>query len=90
MSHRPSYGAAVDWVIRYWYDYQNRMVRKLGDLNGDGDYEQKQNLVYDGNQVVMDFRRTGSGLVQTGDLEWRYLWGPAVDQILAEEAVDGG
>jgi|GEM_PF-2472096 len=38
----------------------------------------------------MDFRRTGSGLVQTGDLEWRYLWGPAVDQILAEEAVDGG
>ncbi len=66
------------------------MVRKLGDLNGDGDYEQKQNLAYDGNQVVMDFRRTGSGLVQTGDLEWRYLWGPAVDQILAEEAVDGG
>ncbi|MEJ5341555.1 MAG: RHS repeat-associated core domain-containing protein [Thermogutta sp.] len=90
MSHRPSYGAAVDWVIRYWYDYQNRMVRKLGDLNGDGDYEQKQNLVYDGNQVVMDFRRTGSGLVQTGDLEWRYLWGPAVDQILAEENVDNG
>ena len=90
VSHRPSYGAAVDWVIRYWYDYQNRMVRKLGDLNGDGDYEQKQNLVYDGNQVVMDFRRTGSGLVQTGDLEWRYLWGPAVDQILAEENVDNG
>jgi hypothetical protein len=55
------------------------LVRKLGDLNGDGDYEQKQNLAYDGNQVVMDFRRTGSGLVQTGDLEWRYLWGPAVD-----------
>ncbi len=66
------------------------MVRKLGDLNGDGDYEQKQNLAYDGNQVVMDFRRTGSGLVQTGDLEWRYLWGPAVDQILAEENVDNG
>jgi|GEM_PF-1778018 RHS repeat-associated protein len=38
----------------------------------------------------MDFRRTGSGLVQTGDLEWRYLWGPAVDQILAEENVDNG
>ena len=66
------------------------MVRKLADLNGDGDYEQKQNLAYDGNQVVMDFRRTGSGLVQTGDLEWRYLWGPAVDQILAEENVDNG
>ena len=23
-------------------------------------------------------------------LEWRYLWGPAVDQILAEENVDNG
>ncbi|MEJ5342271.1 MAG: RHS repeat-associated core domain-containing protein [Thermogutta sp.] len=90
VSHRPSYGAAVDWVVRYWYDFQNRMVRKLADLNGDGDYEQKQNLAYDGNQVVMDFRWTGSGLVQTGDLEWRYLWGPAVDQILAEENVDNG
>ena len=34
---RAAYGAAVDWVIRYWYDFQNRLVRKLGDLNGDGD-----------------------------------------------------
>ncbi|GIX01674.1 MAG: hypothetical protein KatS3mg112_0611 [Thermogutta sp.] len=90
VQRRSSYGAAVDWVIRYWYDYQNRLVRKLGDLNGAPDYEHKQNFAYDGNQVVMDFRRTGSGLVQTGDLEWRYLWGPAVDQILAEENVDNG
>jgi len=66
------------------------LVRKLADLDGDGDYEQKQNLIYDGNQIVMDFRRTGSGLVETSDLEWRYLWGPAVDQILAEENVDNG
>jgi len=28
-------------------------------------------------------------VLQTDDLSWRYLWGPAVDQILAEEAVDG-
>ena len=85
VQHRSSYGAAVDWVVRYWYDYQNRLVRKLGDLDGDGDYEQKQNFAYDGNQIVLDFRRTGSGQVQAGDLEWRYLWGAAVDQILAEE-----
>jgi len=28
--------------------------------------------------------------MQVGHLRQRYLWGPAVDQILAEEAVDGG
>jgi len=38
----------------------------------------------------MDFWRTNSGNMQIGHLRQRYLWGPAVDQILAEEAVDGG
>jgi len=38
----------------------------------------------------MDFWRTNSGDMQVGHLRQRYLWGPAVDQILAEEAVDGG
>jgi RHS repeat-associated protein len=38
----------------------------------------------------MDFQCTNSGDMQIGHLRERYLWGPAVDQILAEEAVDGG
>jgi len=28
--------------------------------------------------------------MRTGNLQQRYLWGPAVDQILAEENVDNG
>jgi len=72
------------------YDYQNRLVWRRMDGNGDGDYEQKRVFVYDGNQVVMDFQRTGAGNIQASNLKWRYLWGPAVDQVLAEEAVDGG
>jgi len=90
VQHQASYGAAVDWVIRYSYDYQNRLVWRRMDGNGDGDYEQKRVFVYDGNQMVMDFQRTGAGNIQASNLKWRYLWGPAVDQILAEEAVNGG
>ncbi|GAB6184542.1 RHS repeat-associated core domain-containing protein [Thermopirellula anaerolimosa] len=90
VQHQASYGAAVDWVIRYSYDHENRLVRRRMDANGDGDYEQKRVFAYDGNQVVLDFQHTGAGNVVASDLRWRYLWGPAVDQILAEEEVDGG
>jgi len=38
----------------------------------------------------MDFWRTNSGNMQIGRLRQRYLWSPAVDQILAEKTVDGG
>jgi len=77
-------------VIRYSYDHENRLVRRRMDANGDGDYEQKRVFAYDGNQVVLDFQHSGAGNVAASDLRWRYLWGPAVDQILAEEEVDGG
>jgi RHS repeat-associated protein len=78
----------VDWVIRQSYDHENRLVRRR--MAGDGDYEQKRVFAYDGNQIVLDFQHTGAGDAAASDLRWRYLWGPAVDQILAEEAVDGG
>ncbi|HPZ82112.1 MAG TPA: hypothetical protein PL064_01685, partial [Thermogutta sp.] len=90
VEHRASYAAAVDRVIENAYDYANRWVRRRLDSDGDGHTDQRRIFVYDGNQIVLDFRRTGSGQVQAGDLEWRYLWGPAVDQILAEENVDNG
>ncbi|MEJ5312506.1 MAG: RHS repeat-associated core domain-containing protein [Anaerolineae bacterium] len=90
VEHRASYAAAVDHVVEYAYDYVNRWVYKRLDDDGDGHAEQRRIFVYDGNQIVMDFWRTNSGNMQIGHLRERYLWGPAVDQILAEEAVDGG
>jgi RHS repeat-associated protein len=68
---------------------QPRDCTRLDD-DGDGHAEQRRIFIYDGNQIVMDFWRTNSGDMQVGHLRQRYLWGPAVDQILAEEAVDGG
>ncbi|MBC7350771.1 MAG: RHS repeat-associated core domain-containing protein [Thermogutta sp.] len=77
-------------MVEYAYDYANRWVYKRLDDDGDGHAEQRRIFIYDGNQIVMDFWRTNSGDMQVGHLRQRYLWGPAVDQILAEEAVDGG
>jgi RHS repeat-associated protein len=36
---------------------------------------------------VLEFHKTGSGSVAAGNLKHRYLWGPAVDQLLADEQV---
>jgi len=90
VEHRPGYAAAVDKVVEYAYDYENRWVRKRLDADGDGHTDQRRLFAYDGNQIVLDFWRANSGDLQVGHLRERYLWGPAVDQILAEENVDNG
>jgi len=90
VQHRAGYGAAVDRVIENYYDSENRSVRRAIDADGDGHLDGRRIFVYDGNQVVMDFWRANSQDMQVGHLRQRYLWGPAVDQILAEEDVDGG
>ncbi len=59
-------------------------------IDGEGHLDGRRIFIYDGNQIVMDFRRANSQNMQIGHLRERYLWGPAVDQILAEEAVNGG
>ena len=64
-----------------------RFERPLFFLDGTAD--RRQIFAYDGNQIVLDFQHTGAGDAAASDLRWRYLWGPAVDQILAEEEVDG-
>ena len=68
----------------------NRWTRKVLDSNGDGTADSSRVLAYDGNQVALDFVHTGAGSATATDLRNRYLWGPAVDELLAEETVDNG
>jgi hypothetical protein len=42
------------------------------------------------DQIILQFERDGAGLVPESGLTHRYLWGKAVDQILADETVDDG
>jgi RHS repeat-associated protein len=44
-------------------------------------------FAYDGNQIVLQFDKDGTGNVTAADLSHRYLNGPAVDQVLADERV---
>ncbi|MEI8376536.1 MAG: RHS repeat-associated core domain-containing protein [Planctomycetota bacterium] len=78
---------SADWKVSYYYDLQNRLVgRDLDpDANEVTDNTQRKRFVYDGDQVVLEFDKTGSGDITNANLSHRYLWGVAVDQLLADE-----
>ena len=69
-------------VVEHSYDYRNRWVRSQVDSDGDEDFDSERFFVYDGNQIVLAFDGD-----QANDVTNRYLWGPVVDQILADEQV---
>ena len=52
-----------------------------------GETTTQTRFIYDGNQIVLQFDGTGTGALPASDLTHRYLWGPAVNQLLADEQV---
>ena len=72
-------GTDVVRRVSYVYDGMNRRIRKVVDLDGDGaGAATTENFVYDGANIALVFDEAG---VQTH----RYLHGPGIDQILADE-----
>ena len=80
-------GDTPNQVVAYAYDYQNRLVRKVFDSDGDGTTDSSTVFAHDGNQTASQFDKSGSGDAAAADLAHRYLWGEAVDQLLADEKV---
>jgi len=76
-------------IVEYAYDHAQRWVRKTLDTNADETIEESRVFVHDNGQIVLDFQKTGTGAASNSDLARRYLWGAAVDQLLAEESIDG-
>jgi RHS repeat-associated protein len=66
--------------IHYTYDGFDRLINKEIDTNGDGTYETSESYVYDGANIVLVLNSAGS-------VTNRYLQGPGVDQVLADEQV---
>jgi RHS repeat-associated protein len=64
--------------VLYTYDVYDRLIRKQVDDGGDGSIDRAEAFVYDGDDVVQSFDGAGS-------LTHRYLHGPAVDQVFADE-----
>jgi RHS repeat-associated protein len=90
VSHYDDYtaysGEEPDQVVDYAYDYANRLVGKVLDADGDGTVDSSSAFVYDGNQIVLQFEKTGTDDISASSLSNRYFWGPAVDQLLAQES----
>ena len=99
---RDTDGGPAAQVVEHTYDYLNRWVGRSVDTDGDGPLGFDDTyFVYDGTpgavsldragvttdnigQIVLQFDDDAQGAPQ---LTHRYLWGPAVDQILADEEV---
>ena len=93
-------GGAITEDVHYFYDVQNRWIGET--ISVPGQAVQETSFAYNGNQIVLQFDGTQTSPLPSGEgqgeggfaspltaanLSHRYLWGPAVDQILAGETV---
>ncbi|MGB7157406.1 MAG: hypothetical protein WBD40_05035, partial [Tepidisphaeraceae bacterium] len=73
---------------RYAYDTSDRRVVKEIDVNNDDDFTDPEDtteaFVYDGDEIALVFDVDDQNV---STLKNRYLHGPGVDDVLAEEAV---
>ena len=70
---------AVIESVEYVYDAFDRRLGKIVDADGDGSESAvAERFVYDGHHIALVFD-------EDGDLVNRYLHGPGIDQVLAQE-----
>jgi RHS repeat-associated protein len=83
---RASAGGAITQDVHYYYDAENRWIGETVSIPGGA--VENTSYAYCGNQIVLQFDGTSStSPLGVANLSNRYLWGPAVDQILAGEQV---
>jgi RHS repeat-associated protein len=81
-----TFGGNPTQIVGYSYDIEDRWIGEQLDTNGDGVVDHQLRFAYDGNQIVLEFEKDGSGAVTGADLSHRYLWqSNAVDQLMADE-----
>ncbi len=82
VTDRATAGGVITQSVEHRYDVFNRWISKTVDSDGDGPADALETIryEYDGNQMVLAIDGTGS-------VTNRYLWGPGVDQLLADEQV---
>jgi RHS repeat-associated protein len=73
-------------TVEYAYDVFDRMVSKTVK-DGEETVTDHEAFVYDGENRIMTFKSNSGGDLDAENLSTRYLHGPAIDQVLAEERV---
>ncbi len=86
------YGGSSTKVTAQVYDHVNRWIKRVIDPDGASGADDilQRVFIYDGNQIVLQFDKTGAGSLVSADRSHRYVWGPLVDQILADGDLSGG
>src|SRR5262245_52214599 len=75
---------ATTKTVEHSYDVYNRWIRRTVDADGPGGSGPTDTFFsYDGYHAVLQFDGTDAN-----DIDHRYLFGPAVDQILADQDVN--
>ncbi len=78
-------GGTIQEQFDYRYDAFDRRIGKDEDDDGNGTVDRSTTWVYDGEHIALEFtEESGSG---GAELSHRYLHGPVVDMILADEQV---
>ncbi len=90
ITDRPSAAGAATQVVKYTYDLQNRRIASNVDSTPADAIDGKVTYyVYAGEDVIAELvDPDGSGPASPA-ISMRYLHGPAVDQILAQESANG-
>ncbi|MFN6103669.1 MAG: RHS repeat-associated core domain-containing protein, partial [Planctomycetaceae bacterium] len=70
--------------VEYTDDLFDRRIARQVDADGNGVFETTQRFVYDGEDLILAFSGTTNALTN------RYLYGPATDEILADEKIATG
>ncbi|PZO57605.1 MAG: hypothetical protein DCF15_06830 [Phormidesmis priestleyi] len=76
-------GGAISKAVEYTYDVYDRRIAKAVDSDGNGPAAAtEERYVYDGEHIALVFDGEGNQVN-------RYLRGPQIDQVLAEETASG-
>ena len=91
VTDRAAYGGAATQVVEYTYDYLDRRIRKTVDTDGDGTVDEYAYQVHRGDHLALEFIDPDGLADDAHDpaVAHRYLYGAAVDQILAVEDSGG-
>lgn len=89
VTDRASAAGVITNEATYTYDALDRRIAKTVDADGEGAaVETTEHYVYDGIHVLLEFTDgDGSGSVDQPVLSVRNLFGPGVDQVLAQEVI---
>ena len=86
VTDKTSSTGSITQRVQYIYDAFNQRTGKRVDLDGNGTWDRHEIFAWaDGQEVLRFVDSDGQLVTQPARIANRYLWGPAVDQLLADE-----